>query len=201
VVVGSGLEPVEPSNSGNATSLETLSRLGVTPPFVLYLGRVDPNKGCETLVKHFIRFTAEYPHAVQLVLAGPINMPMTRHPAVRALGFVDDAVRAALLAHATLMVVPSRFESLSLALLEGWNHGVAALVNGHCSVLKGQALRSDGALFYHNYDEFAASLERLLTNDGMTRQLGAQGLAYVEREYRWPHVIARIEDLLSRVRA
>ena len=60
------------------------------------------------------------------------------------LGFVDDPVREALLASASLLVVPSRFESLSLVLLEGWNHGLAALVNGHCSVLKGQALRANG---------------------------------------------------------
>ena len=95
--------------------------------------------------------------------------------------------------------MPSRFESLSLVLLEGWNHGVTALVNGHCSVLKGQARRADGALYYHNYDEFARALEYLLAHPDIARQLGRQGLDYVNREYRWPHVVAQIDELLARV--
>jgi glycosyltransferase involved in cell wall biosynthesis len=193
VVVGSGLEPAGPR------PLVRVDALGITRPFVLYLGRVDPNKGCEALIQHFIRFMSERDDPVQLVMAGPVNMPIPEHPSIKALGFVEDPVREALLASASLLAVPSRFESLSLALLEGWNHGLAALVNGHCSVLKGQALRANGALYYHNYDEFGRALEYLLANREVAGELGRQGLAYVEREYRWPHVIGRIEELLARL--
>jgi glycosyltransferase involved in cell wall biosynthesis len=195
IIVGSGLEPA------GARPMVRLETLGVTRPFALYLGRVDPNKGCEALMQHFTRFKAEHDSAVQLVLAGPINMPIPSHPAIKALGFVDDGVREALLSSASVLAVPSRFESLSLALLEGWNHGLAALVNGHCSVLKGQALRANGALYYHNYDEFARALEYLLTNGEVALQLGRQGLDYVNREYRWPHVIGKIENLLAQLQA
>jgi glycosyltransferase involved in cell wall biosynthesis len=192
-VVGSGLEPAGPQ------PVVRLDSLGVTKPFVLYLGRIDPNKGCETLLQHFLRFKSEHDNPVQLVMAGPVNMPVPDHPAVRRLGFVEESVREALLANASLLVVPSRFESLSLVLLEGWNHGLAALVNGHCSVLKGQARRADGALYYQNYDEFARALEYLLAHPDIARQLGQQGFAYINHEYRWPHVVDRIDDLLRRV--
>jgi glycosyltransferase involved in cell wall biosynthesis len=192
-VVGAGLEPAGPR------AVVRLEPLGVTKPFVLYLGRIDPNKGCETLLHHFIRFKAEHDTALQLVMAGPVNMPIPDHPAVKSLGFVNETLRDALLSSAATLIVPSRFESLSLVLLEGWNHGVSALVNGHCSVLKGQALRADGALYYHNYDEFARALEYLLAHPDVALQLGRQGLDYVNREYRWPHVVAEIEDLLERV--
>lgn len=193
VVVGSGLEPAGPH------PLVRLESHGITKPFALYLGRVDPNKGCEALMQHFIRFKAEHDRAVQLVMAGPVNMPIPEHPALRALGFVDDSVREALLASASLLVVPSRFESLSLVLLEGWNHGLPALVNGHCSVLKGQALRANGALYYHNYDEFVRALDYLLSNRDVAVELGHQGREYVDREYRWPHVVGKIEGLLARL--
>ena len=192
-VVGSGLEPTGPR------PMVKLESLGVTRPFALYLGRIDPNKGCETLLQHFMRFKSERDNPVQLVMAGPVNMPMPDRPAVKRLGFVSDPIREALLASTSFLVIPSRFESLSLVLLEGWNHGVTALVNGHCGVLKGQALRSDGALYYHNYDEFARALDYLLDHVDVAHQLGRQGFEYVEREYRWPHVVAKIEDLLARV--
>lgn len=173
-----------------------LGELGITPPFVLYLGRVDLNKGCETLLHHFLKYHTAAARPVQLVMAGPGNMPLPEHPAVKALGFVDDRLRDLLLQSAAVLVAPSPFESLSLALLEGWNHGLPGLVNGRCAVLKGQALRSSGALYYRNFGEFAASLTYLLANPATARRLGAQGLAYVDREYRWPRVMEKIENFL-----
>ena len=191
VIVGSGLDVA------GARPMIRVESLGVTKPFALYLGRIDPNKGCEALVQHFIRFKSEHESDVQLIMAGPVNMPIPAHPAIRALGYVDESVRETLLASASLLIVPSRLESLSLVLLEGWNHGLVGLVNGHCSVLKGQAERANGALYYHNYDEFACALEYLLTHRDAAVELGRQGLDYVSREYRWPHVMAKIEDFLQ----
>jgi glycosyltransferase involved in cell wall biosynthesis len=124
-------------------------------------------------------------------------MPTPDHPQVLPLGFVDHATREALLAQAGCLVVPSRYESLSMVLLEGWNHRLAALVNGRCEVLKGQVLRANGALWYRDYDEFAHSAARLLRDVQLARQLGRQGWDYVNREYRWPHVLAKLDGLLT----
>jgi glycosyltransferase involved in cell wall biosynthesis len=132
-------------------------------------------------------------------MAGPANMPIPDDPSVKRLGFVDEPAREALLANATVLVVPSPYESLSMVLLEAWNHGVPALVNGRCSVLKGQALRADGALYYQNFDEFARGLDYLLGRPDVARQLGQQGLSYVDREYRWPQVIHKIEHFLASI--
>jgi glycosyltransferase involved in cell wall biosynthesis len=192
-IVGIGLEPVR-SRPG-----VPLEAIGVTRPFVLYLGRVDPNKGCETLLRHFLRRQAASDSRVPLVMAGPANMPIPEDPSVKRLGFVDEPAREALLANATVLVVPSPYESLSMVLLEAWNHGVPALVNGRCKVLKGQALRADGALYYQNFDEFARGLDYLLGRPDVARQLGQQGLSYVDREYRWPQVIHKIEQLLASI--
>jgi glycosyltransferase involved in cell wall biosynthesis len=191
-IIGAGLEPVTPG----AQSRAPLDQLGIVSPFVLYLGRIDPNKGCETLLRHFLGYAGGGGRDIQLVMAGPENMPIPDHPGIRRLGFVADEVREALLSHARVVVIPSPFESLSLALLEAWNHRVPALVNGHCSVLKGQALRSGGALYYRNFDEFATGLGYLLDHPDVAEQLGDQGLAYVDREYRWPRVMQSLEDFL-----
>jgi len=193
VVIGTGLDPVVAAPSP-ARSLESL---GVRRPFMLYLARVDPNKGCEALLRYFPRFQEAHSDPVQLVLAGPANMPIPHHPQVLPLGFVDDATREALLAEAGCLVVPSRYESLSMVLLEAWNHGRAALVNGRCDVLRGQALRANGALYYRDYDEFAHSAGRLLSDADLARRLGRQGLDYVDREYRWPQVLAKLSRLLG----
>jgi len=108
-------------------------------------------------------------------------------------------VRHALLAHARALIVPSPYESLSIVLLEGWNHATPAIVNAYCKVLKGQVQRADGGLYYRSSREFQEALSWLLADEKARHELGAQGLAYVDREYRWATVIERVESLLEEV--
>ena len=193
-IVGIGLEP----EGDRHPPAEALDRLGIPRNFVLYLGRIDRNKGCATLLEYFQEFIAEGGDTT-LVLAGPSTLSIPDHPRIRALGYVGDDVRHALLAHARALIVPSPYESLSIVLLEAWNHATPALVNAYCKVLKGQVQRADGGIYYRSSREFQEALSWLLDNDAARRELGAQGLAYVDREYRWPTVIARVESLLEEV--
>ena len=187
-VIGTGLE-----KAGSSSPVDP----GIPSPFLLYLGRVDPNKGCETLLRHYVHWQERAERRVPLVLAGPANMPIPKHPSIRFLGYVDDPTRDALLASAAALVVPSPYESLSIVLLEAWNRGTPALVNASCDVLRGQAIRSDGALYYRTHDEFARAAEYLLDHPDVARQLGANGRAYVDREYRWPTVMDKLEKFLA----
>jgi glycosyltransferase involved in cell wall biosynthesis len=189
-VVGCGLDP--PARAADAAALDGLR---LHDRFALYLGRVDPNKGCAALVRHFQKF-ADTGRDLQLVMAGPASMPIPDHPLIRPLGFVDDAVRDALLSKAVALVMPSPYESLSMVLLEAWNRGLPALVNARCKVLRGQVERANGGLYYGNAVEFIAALDWLLDRADAARQLGQQGLAYVDREYRWPKVMEKIESVL-----
>ena len=202
-VIGMGLDPAD----SNAPA--TLPP-GITAPYLLYLGRVDRNKGCDTLLEYFSDYVAaglqtggyDSSHdGLSLVLAGPAKMTIPSHPRIRALGRVSDAEREALLRGALAIAIPSPFESLSIVLLEAWNHGVPALVNGHCKVLKGQVRRANGGLYFRSSAEFAEALNRLRSDDAERLVLGAQGCAYVEREYRWPTVMARVEALLEEARS
>src|SRR5262249_43429271 len=208
-VIGCGLDP-----AAGAVQSSALDSLQLRDPFLLYLGRIDPNKGCGTLLRHFLRYVelrkerdaslgAEAPSAtaaaeqVQLVMAGPSSMPIPEHPLIRPLGFVGDEVRDALLSRAKVLVMASPFESLSIVLLEAWNRGVAALGNARCKVLRGQVERANGGLYYGTAAEFMAALDYLLDRPDEARQLGQQGLAYVDSEYRWPTVMAKVEAILQ----
>lgn len=194
-VIGIGVEPPAPSVVPPPVGAD----LNVGP-YILYLGRVDRNKGCATLLEYFHDYAAGGGNAT-LVLAGPTTMEVPRHPQVRALGYVADDVRHALLAHARVLVVPSPYESLSIVVLEAWNMAVPALVNARCRVLGGQIARANGGLAYRSALEFREALDYLLSQPAMRDVIGRQGRAYVEREYRWPTVLARVERLLEEVRA
>ena len=193
-VIGMGLDPA------TRVGTSALEANEVPSDYVLYLGRVDRNKGCQTLVDHFQAYTTAFASDdVTLVLAGPAKMRVPEHPRIKVLGYVSDDLRHALLAHARALVVPSPYESLSIALLEGWNHGVPAIVNARCAVLDGQVRRAGGGLPYRSGEEFCEALGYFHTHPTERRTLGEQGRAFVEREYRWPTVIDRVERLLTEV--
>jgi glycosyltransferase involved in cell wall biosynthesis len=201
---GADLEPsavigigIEPPAAVDATAI--LARYGIPPDFVLYLGRVDRNKGCDTLLEYFQEYAARHSDAA-LVLAGPAKMQIPEHPRIRPLGYVSDELRNALLASARALVIPSPYESLSIVLLEAWNHGAPALVNGRCRVLRGQVRRANGGLYYRSSRDFDEALTYLLSRSREREVLGRQGRAYVDQEYRWATVLARVEELFARVR-
>jgi glycosyltransferase involved in cell wall biosynthesis len=193
-VIGIGLDPEHDRRPPRGA----IDRLGIPTQFVLYLGRVDRNKGCATLLEYFQDYAAAGGQTT-LVLAGPSTLMIPDHPRIRALGYVDEAVRHVLLSHTRALIVPSPYESLSIVLLEGWNHAAPALVNAHCKVLQGQVRRANGGLYYRSSREFQEALTWILSNEKGSRELGERGLVYVEREYRWPIVLERVESLLQEV--
>ena len=196
-VIGIGLDPPEDAHGSGAA----LTAAGIPERFFLYLGRVDENKGCGTLLDYFIEYAAATPGCPPLVLAGPAKMRIPSHPSIRALGYVSDDLRGALLAQTLALIVPSPYESLSIVLLEAWNARVPAIVNAGCRVLVGQVRRANGGLFYRSADEFSEALQFMLQHADARRTMGQQGWAYVEREYRWPTVLAKVESLLDAARA
>lgn len=193
-VIGSGLDlPEAPPPS------DFRARHGLTRPVLLYVGRIDRNKGCLSLFAYFQKFVEETGLDVDLVLAGVAALPIPDHPRIRHIGFVSEAEKVSALRACAVLVMPSPYESLSIILLEAWKLGVPVLANGRCRVLMGQCLRSGGGLFYDGYAEFRETLELLLSRPDMRRILGAQGLEYVEREYSWDVVDAKVEGLLARL--
>ena len=171
---------------------------GLDRPFLLYVGRIDRNKGALTLFAYFKKFLEETSADVDLVLAGKPAVPIPDHPRIRHVGFISEEEKVAALRQCRLLVMPSPYESLSVIVLEAWKLGVPVLANARCKVLAGQCLRSNGGLFYHGYAEFAEALRLLLEQDALAASLGRQGQAYVEREYSWETIDAKIEELLAR---
>jgi glycosyltransferase involved in cell wall biosynthesis len=160
-------------------------RHGVDSPYLIYIGRVDENKGCHTLFEYFIRYKKEAPSGLKLVLAGSTVMRIPAHPDILYLGFMREDDKFDALAGAELLVMPSFFESLSMVTLEAWAIGKPVLANALCDVLKGQCLRSNGGLFYENYPEFREGLSLLLSSPRLRQTLGDNGRKYFEANYRW----------------
>ncbi len=195
VVVGCGVEPPGPPPSRALLDAE-----GIAKDFLLYLGRVERNKGCEALLRHhaaYVQHVAGAEAPIPLVVAGPVLMPIPSQSHLHVLGRVSDEMREALLTHARALVMPSFYESLSLVVLEAWNRRTPVIVNARCDVLLGQVRRANGGLYYRTDDDFVAAIRRIATDPDTARAFGRQGFAYVEAQYRWPLILDRFESMLQ----
>ena len=158
---------------------------GVDGPYMIYVGRIDQNKGCPHLFDHFLRFKKDTGSDIKLVLIGNTVLKIPSHPDVRHLGFLPEEDKFDALSGAELLVMPSFYESLSMVTLEAWALGRAVLANAHCEVLKGQCQRSNGGLYYENYPEFREALKLLLASPRLRAVLGENGKAYYDANYTW----------------
>jgi glycosyltransferase involved in cell wall biosynthesis len=155
--------------------------------FLLYVGRIDPSKGCEELFEFFLRSRSEGCLPSKLVLLGKPVMPIPAHPDIFALGFVSEQTKWDALAACEALVMPSVNESLSMVLLEAWSVGKPVIVNGRCDVLVGQCRRSNGGLWYSNYEEWTGVIARLQSGC-VSNVLGRQGWRFVGEHYSWPSI-------------
>ena len=117
--------PLRAARAGDAQAFRHDS--GISDPFVLYVGRIDGSKGCDELCGLFVDYLKARPESrLRLVLAGEGGEALRKHERIDALGYVDDATKWNALAACSAFVMPSRNESLCIALLEAWAAGKPA---------------------------------------------------------------------------
>jgi glycosyltransferase involved in cell wall biosynthesis len=171
-------------------------RYGIHSPFILYAGRIEPGKGCQELLDHFLRYARKNAD-LNLVFIGQRLMPLPDHPRVRSLGFVSAEDKNAAMAAAEVTVHPSHFESLCMAALESMAVRTPILVQGRTDPLKQHCLDGQSGLFFTDYGEFAHSLDLLLRDGRLGRALGANGLDYVLKNYTWTKIIEKYGNMFE----
>ena len=168
-------------------------------PYLVYAGRVDEGKGCHEMFRYYLEYRRRHPDAPKLVLMGKAVMEIPEDPGIVSLGFVSEEMKYAVMRDAKALVLFSRFESLSIVLLESMMMGRPVLVSGHSEVLKGHCVRSGAGLYFMNYYEFDRALNWLLTHPEEYEAMRANGKRYVKEHYQWEGITERIRMLIDEV--
>ena len=161
-----------------------------------------PNKGTEHLVEVATRAELDWP----LVIAGDgpgrpalASAAATSARDIRFVGWVARAQTVAWLAHASLLVFPSRGpESLSRVLLEASALGVpiAAMNTGGTPDI---VTHGETGLLSTTIEGLAADVKRLGADEALRARLGDGARRRVEQKFDAPSVIARVETLYREV--
>jgi D-inositol-3-phosphate glycosyltransferase len=181
-------------------SVDARAALGLPPgPLLLYVGRLTPIKGLETLLAALASVT---PRPTLVVVGGDHDEPQNQHVArlrarVAALG-LSESVRflgpqpqdrlTLYYSAADATVMPSYYESFGMVALEAMACGspvIASRVGGLPTTVRHGVtgfLVADG-----DADALAECIQRLLADEGLRWRLGREAVRWAAR-YRWPCV-------------
>ncbi len=189
---------------------------------VLYVGRFDPCKGIETMVRACAQYREARTHVsrqgLRLVIAGgshpelPDEQERNRiEQIVRSLGLAEQTLFPGRLSHdvlplyyaaADVCVIPSHYEPFGLVAIEAMACGtpvVASNVGG----LKFTVVPEETGVLVPPQDTaaFAAAIERVLANELWAKKLGIQASEQVRHKFNWTGVAIQLSDLYRRILA
>ncbi len=202
------------SHFGSVSRQEGRQTLGIAPDekVVLYVGRFDPRKGIETLVRAMGHSSLRDSGKLRLIIGGGSRPGQSDghereriESIVAELGLADvtefpgrlsPSILPIYYGAADVSVVPSHYEPFGLVAIEAMACRipvVASDVGGLQFTVRSQ---ETGLLAPPKDDmAFAAAIDRILTNPEWQAQLGNQARLHVEEKFSWDGVANQLSQL------
>jgi glycosyltransferase involved in cell wall biosynthesis len=188
-------------NAVNVRALQESAASSSAPmdgPYALYLGKLAPNKGTVRLVDIVERAHLDWP--LVIVGDGPDREAIARDAAqskrdVRLVGWVNQRDATAWMAHASMLIFPSRGpESLSRVLIEASALGlpIAAMNTGGTTDI---VVDKQTGLLSSSFEDIADDVRRLREDEELRRRLGDGARRHVLERFDTSVVIPRLERL------
>jgi glycosyltransferase involved in cell wall biosynthesis len=162
-------------------------RYGLTRPFVLFIGTIEPRKNLDTLLEAFQGLPPSIREEHELVIAGPTGWASSetraRLASARRLGYVPEADLAPLTAAATVFAYPSLYEGFGFPVAQAMAAGVPVVASNVSSLPE---IVGDAALTVdpRSPAELRDALSRLLLSRDLRRDFAELGRERANR-YRW----------------
>lgn len=174
---------------------------------ILFMGRLNPIKGPDLLLDAFTMVAAEFPDA-RLVFAGPdeglgetLVQEAEMHGLcnrVHFLGFVSGAEKSAVYRAASLLVVPSRYEAMSIVAVEGGICGIPVLMTNQCG-LDELAEIDAGLIVPATAAGLARGLQLALSDRQRLKEWGRQWETLVRGRYSWTDLTLGLRGYLQKI--
>mgnify|MGYP003364072704 CR=1 FL=1 len=194
-IVSVGYELATPADWKN-----TSSKYQLPPEYLLYVGRIDRYK-LNKIFDYFATYKQIHKESqLKFVVVGGLFCEPYEHPDILYTGFVDDHEKRSIIEHAKIVINPSKYESLSLILLETMALKKPILVNAHCNVMKEHCKKSNhAALTYHGKRDFIKKLHLINSSEILRTKMGEKGAIYIKNNYNWELIIQRLKNSIEYV--
>ena len=194
-VVGVGIEDAPVVTPG-----EIRKRLDLLGDFIVYVGRIEREKGCARLFDEFARFVQEREPHLNLVLIGRPVLPVPQHVNITHLGVVSDAEKLSVIG-ASQAARPSQRRSRACR----WRCSRPGRWSGRRSSTRSARCCAGRCSARAAGSTTAATRSSRRRCPGCSRtprrrtRWAAGGRAYFERNYAWDVVMGKYERLLRAV--
>lgn len=166
--------------------------------YLIYVGRIDLGKESPRMFDYFMEYKRRNNSSLKLVLMGKAVIDIPQHPDIINLGFVSDEDKFNGIKGARALILPSKYESLSISVLEAMKLSVPVIVNGRCDVLKGHCTKSNGGLFYNNFFEFEGAVNYLLSHKEEYQKMQDNAVRYVDTYFDWKVIMEKFDMMIER---
>lgn len=176
-------------------------------PLMLFMGRLNPIKGPDLLLDAFAQ-VAERFSSYLLVFAGPdegmeadLRETALRYgisDRVRFVGYVGGDEKIAAYRAATLLVIPSRMEAMSIVVLEGGAAGVPVLITDQCGFDMVEEI-GGGRVVKAEATAIAEGLDAMLSDAANLANTGQRLCSLVRRDFTWDAAALRLSALFEAV--
>lgn len=164
--------------------------------YVLYLGRLVPEKGIHYLLEAFKNISTEK----KLVIAGggsdslnyekEIISKAKEDPRVIVAGFVEGDILNELFSNAYVYILPSEIEGMPMSLLEAMAHGCCCITSDIPECVS--VLNNSGIVFETaNVESLQECLEFALNHQDICKELGDQAKDLVIKDYDWDAITVK----------
>ena len=177
--------------------IDIKTELKICGDYILYVGRIDSNKITDQDFEWFLKYVEDTKKNIKLVLIGNLyrEIPVSAH--IMFLGFVDEDIKFNMIKQSLFLFQPSRFESLSIVVLEAFAMKKPVLVHKGCEVMKDHIDVSKGGFYYNDYEEFKDAFDQLTDDILLTKAMGISGKAYVDKNYSCENIIAKFQHVID----
>ena len=168
--------------------------------YILYLGRIVPEKGLRYLIKAFKDVRTDK----KLVIAGGASDTDSFFNEMRELakddqrivftGFVQGQVLEELYSNAYVYTLPSDLEGMPLSLLEGMSYGNCCLTS---DIAECTEVVSDRAVIFRKSDinELREKLQYLVDNSDIADKYKSIASDYICEKYNWDEIVEKTVEL------
>lgn len=172
-------------------------------PFMLFMGRLNWIKGPDLLVQAFCEALEEL-SPYHLVLAGPdgglrqeIEKTVARFGAgarIHLVGYLENPAKMQVYREASLLVIPSRHEAMSLVVLEAGVSGTPVLITSQCGFDEVDAVKG-GEVVPASVAGLKAGLLRVVRAPDEMALQGENLKRFVLDNFRWDAIVVKYLEL------
>jgi len=167
--------------------------------FILYAGRREIGKNVPMLIDYFCKYKERNDTNLKLILigSGEVSIPKKYNEDIIDLGFIPKQDKYDVYAASLVLCQPSINESFSIVIMESWLCCRPVLVHADCEVTKDHCIKSNGGLFFDNFEEFEECMNFYLHNPQTSEKMGKNGKTYVLENYGWNKILNKYKNILQ----